>query len=162
MIAKYQICGKVLVASRALTRGGGGEGNAPGRHFSTRPGASLPNVGALVASQWKEWPAWFCCLLDLSSGVVSRARFCNFFTGSNSFWNTKNLCNTMFQPGCRNFILQHFSFLHATVYCNFYQVGQLRKMEKCYLKKHALELFRYSYALFDNRFELNSDVKAIL
>jgi len=35
-------------------------------------------------------------------------------------------------------------------------------MEKCYLKKHALELFRYSYALFDNRFELNSDVKAIL
>jgi len=20
---------------------------------------------------WKEWPAWFCCLLDLSSGVMS-------------------------------------------------------------------------------------------
>jgi len=30
------------------------------------------------------------------------------------------------------------------------------------LKKHALELFQYSYALFDNRFELNSDLKAIV
>jgi len=27
---------------------------------------------------------------------------------------------------------------------------------------YALELFQYSYALFDNRFELNSDLKAIV
>jgi len=35
-------------------------------------------------------------------------------------------------------------------------------MWKCYLKKHALDLFQYSYALFDNRFELSSDLKVIL
>jgi len=32
--------------------------------------------------RWKKWIAWFCCLLDLSSGVISRASFCNFFTAS--------------------------------------------------------------------------------
>jgi len=32
--------------------------------------------------QWKEWAAWFCCLSDLSSGIMSRASFCNFFTSS--------------------------------------------------------------------------------
>jgi len=30
----------------------------------------------------KKWIAWFCCLLALSSGVISRASFCNFFTAS--------------------------------------------------------------------------------
>jgi len=29
-------------------------------------------------------------------------------------------------------------------------------------KKHALELFQYSSVLFDNRIELNSDLKAIV
>jgi len=38
----------------------------------------------------------------------------------------------------------------------------MRKMSKCYLIKHALELFQYRYALFHNRFELNSDLKAVV
>jgi len=29
-------------------------------------------------------------------------------------------------------------------------------------KKHALELFQYSYALLDYQFELNSDLKAVV
>ena len=32
-------------------------------------------------------------------------------------------------------------------------------MWKCGLKNHALKLFQYSSVLFDNRFELNSDLK---
>ena len=71
----------------------------------------------------KKWVAWFCCLLDLSSGVMSRASFRKIFC---SFLNTQNLCSTMFQAGSRNFILRLFSYLHATFYCNFYQV--FRKM----------------------------------
>ena len=35
-------------------------------------------------------------------------------------------------------------------------------MQKSFFKKHASELFQYSYALFDNRFELYSDLKAIV
>jgi len=31
-----------------------------------------------------------------------------------------------------------------------------------WFKEHALELFQYSSVLFDNRFELNSDLKAIV
>jgi len=41
---------------------------------------------------WKEWATWFCRLLDLSSGVMSRTSFSTFLTASNKFWNTQNLC----------------------------------------------------------------------
>ena len=46
--------------------------------------------------------------------------FATFFTASDSFLNTKNLRSTMFQAVFRNFILQLFSFLRATFYCNFH------------------------------------------
>jgi len=39
------------------------------------------------------------CMLDLSSGFISKASFC-------SSLNTQNLCNTMFQAGCR----KHYNF----------------------------------------------------
>ena len=38
---------------------------------------------------------------------------------------------------------------------------QIAQNIKVLFKKHALELFQYSYALFDNRFELNSDLKQL-
>jgi len=44
--------------------------------------------------------------------------------------------------------------------CNFYQV--FCKVQKFDFKKNALELFQYSSVLFDNRIELNSDLKAIV
>jgi len=33
---------------------------------------------------------------------------------------------------------------------------------KVWFKKHAGELFQFSFVLFDNRFELNNDLKAIV
>jgi len=39
--------------------------------------------------------------------------------------------------------------------------GNLQSVEVSF-KKHALELFQYSSALFDNRIELNSDLKSIV
>jgi len=41
-------------------------------------------------------------------------------------------------------------------------IRPIAQIEKFYLKKHALELFQYSYALFDNRLELNSHLKVIV
>jgi len=35
-------------------------------------------------------------------------------------------------------------------------------MWKCFLKNHPLALFQYSYVFFDNRFELNGGLKAIV
>ena len=103
-----------------------------------------------------KWSAWFYCLSDLSSDVVSRASFPTFFTASNSFWNIQNLCSTM--SWLQEFYIAAFSFFT----CNFYQAGLLRKMWKFDLKKHGWELFQYSSVFFDNRFELNSYLKAIV
>jgi len=101
-----------------------------------------------------KWAAWFCCLLDLSSGVMSRASFATFFTDSEIF---------------RIYVVRSFKLVAEILYCNFFlfymQLLSSRPIAqnvKYYLKKHALELFQYSYSLFDNRFELNSDVKAIV
>jgi len=42
------------------------------------------------------------------------------------------------------------------------RLSSILQILKFNLKKHALELFQYSSVLFDNRIELNSDLKAIV
>ena len=114
----------------------------------------MENFGLVVNEN--EWVAWFCSLLDLSSGVMSRASFSTFFTASNSFWNTQNLCSTM--SWLQEFYIATFSFFTY----NFYQVRHIAQNVKVWFKKHAWELFQYSSVLFDNRFELNNDLNAIV
>ena len=57
----------------------------------------------------KELVACFCCLLDLSSDVMSRASFLTFFTASQIL-----RIYVVRWAGCRNFILQLFPSSHAT------------------------------------------------
>jgi len=85
---------------------------------------------------------------------MSRASFATFFTDSEIF---------------RIYVVRSFKLVAEILYCNFFlfymQLLSSRRIAqnvKYYLKKHALELFQYSYFLFDNRFELNSDIKAIV
>ena len=105
--------------------------------------------------QWKQWLAWFCCLLDLSSGIMSGASFFNFFY---SFQQLKYA----------EYVVRCFKLVARILYCNFFLLymrllssRQIAQNIKVLFKKHALELFQYSYALFDNRFELNSDLKQL-
>jgi len=94
-------------------------------------------------------------MLDWSSGVMSRANFCNFLYSLQQLLKYAEFM----EYDVLSWLQKSFV---ATFYCNFYQVGQLRKMQKFYLKKHASELFQYSYVLFHNRFESNSDLKTIV
>jgi len=55
--------------------------------------------------------------------------------------------------------LQLFPFSHATFRATSIKYFAKRRS---LIKKHALELFQYSSVFFDNRIELNSDLKAIV
>jgi len=55
--------------------------------------------------QWKECPARFCCLLYLSSDVMSRASFSTFFTAFEI---------------CRIYEVRCFKLVAGILYCNFF------------------------------------------
>ena len=55
--------------------------------------------------------------------------------------------------------MQLFPFSHATFRATSIKYFAKRRS---LIKKHALELFQYSSVFFDNRIELNSDLKAIV
>ena len=127
----------------------------------------LKSVNCERADMWKsfglvvnekEWVAWFCCLLDLSSGVMSRASFQLFLQLQTASEILRIYVKRW--AGCRNFILQLFPFLHApSIILSSRPIAQNVKVS---FKKHAWEHFQHSSVLFDNRFELNNDLKAIV
>jgi len=83
-----------------------------------------------IAGVWiARWMFVKClCLNYLWIGQM----FATFFTASNSFLNTQNICSSMFWAVFKNFLLRIFaifSIFTCNVYCNFYHV--LGKMYKC-------------------------------
>ena len=110
--------------------------------------------GKVWVANEKEWVAWFCCVLELSSGVMSKARFSTFFTASEIL---------------RIYVARCFKLVAGILLCNFFlfymQLLSSRSTAQnvdVWFKKHAWELFQNSSVLFDNRFELNNDLKAIV
>jgi len=89
--------------------------------------------------QWKQWQACFCCLLDLSSGVISRASFSTFLQ----------------LPAAseirRIYVVPCFKLVAGILHCNFFvfymQLLSIKPIAQnvkvLFKKKHALELFQY-------------------
>ena len=69
----------------------------------------------------------------------------------------------MFQAGSIKFILQLFvTFFFLTRKFLLQLLSSIAKKVKVQFENHALKLFQYSSVLFDDRFELNSNLKAIV
>jgi len=91
---------------------------------------------------------------------MSRASFCNLFY---RFQQLLKYAEFMYDvlSWLQEFYIATFFFFTYNFSLQLLSSRPIAQNAKCYLKKHALELFQYSCVLLDNRLELNSDLKAI-